>query len=64
MLVNPVAIKKEYLDRMEAFLAKCRGSLATAGVDYHFTTTDRPLEATLLDLLVARSRLGPVRRAV
>jgi uncharacterized protein (DUF58 family) len=64
MLVNPVAIKKEYLERMTAFLAKCKGTLASAGVDYHFTTTDRPIEATLLDLLVARSRLGPARRAV
>ncbi len=64
MLVNPVAIRKDYLQRMEAFLTKCRGSLAAAGVDYHFTTTDRPLETTLLDLLVARSRLGPGRRAI
>ncbi len=63
MLVNPVAIKKDYLERMEAFLAKCRGTLASAGVDYHFAPTDKPLEATLLDLLVARSRLGPGRRA-
>ena len=64
LLVNPVAIRKEYLDRMDAFLVKCRGSLAAAGVDYHLTTTDRPLEATLLELLVARSRLGPARRAI
>ncbi|MBL9012846.1 MAG: DUF58 domain-containing protein [Myxococcales bacterium] len=64
MLVNPVAIKREYLDRMDAFLTRCRTTLAAAGVDYHFTTTDRPLEATLLELLVARSRLGPARRAV
>jgi uncharacterized protein (DUF58 family) len=64
ILVNPVAIKKDYLARMDAFLTKCRGSLAAAGVDYHFTTTDRALETTLLELLVARSRLGPARRAL
>ncbi|MEO7095010.1 MAG: hypothetical protein ABI175_17255, partial [Polyangiales bacterium] len=63
LLVNPVAIRKDYLARMEAFLVKCRGTLAAAGVDYHFATTDKPLETTLLDLLVARSRLGPARRA-
>jgi uncharacterized protein (DUF58 family) len=63
MLVNPAAIKREYLDRMDAFLARCRGQLGAVGVDYHFTTTDQPLEKTLLDLLVARSRLGPGRRA-
>lgn len=63
MLVNPVAIKKDYLERMTAFLGRCRSTLAGAGVDYHFATTDKPLEATLLELLVARSRLGPARRA-
>ena len=62
MLVNPNAVRKDYLARMEAFLTKCRGALATAGVDYHQVSTDRALERTLLDLMVARSRLGPVRR--
>ena len=63
MLVNPSAIKREYLDRMDAFLTKTRGQLASAGVDYHFTTTDRPIEQTLLELVIARSRLAPGRRA-
>jgi uncharacterized protein (DUF58 family) len=63
MLVNPAAIRREYVERMEQFLTKCRGTLASAGIDYHLTSTDRPLEATLLDLLVARSRLAPGRRA-
>jgi uncharacterized protein (DUF58 family) len=63
MLVNPAAIRREYLDRMDAFLTRTRTSLSAAGVDYHFTTTDRPIEQTLLDLVVARSRLGPGRRA-
>jgi hypothetical protein len=48
---------------MEQFLTKCRASLANAGVDYHLVQTDRPLEATLLDLLVARSTLAPGRRS-
>ncbi|HTL36563.1 MAG TPA: DUF58 domain-containing protein [Kofleriaceae bacterium] len=63
MLVNPAAIRREYQERMNAFLTKCRESLANAGVDYHLVQTDRPLEATLLDLLVARSRLAPGRRS-
>lgn len=62
MLVNPAAIRREYLERMEQFLTKCRGSLSNAGVDYHLVQTDRALEATLLDLLVSRSRLAPGRR--
>jgi uncharacterized protein (DUF58 family) len=63
LLVNPAAIRKDYLERMQQFLTRCRGSLAAAGVDYHLAPTDRALERTLLDLLVARSRLGPGRRA-
>jgi len=62
MLVNPAAIRQDYLERMEAFLAKTRLALTAAGVDYHLALTDRPLEQTLLALLVARSRLGPRRR--
>ncbi|HEY4176551.1 MAG TPA: DUF58 domain-containing protein [Kofleriaceae bacterium] len=64
MLVNPAAIKREYLERMDAFLIKARASCTAAGIDYHFATTDRPLEQTLLELVIARSRLGPGRRAV
>jgi uncharacterized protein (DUF58 family) len=63
MLVNPAAIRREYMERMEQHLARCRNTLTSAGVDYHLATTERPLEETLLELLVARSRLGPGRRA-
>ena len=63
MLVNPASIRREYLARMEQFLTRCRGTLTTAGVDYHLAATDRALEETLLELLVARSRLAPGRRA-
>jgi len=44
---------------MDAFVAKCHGMLANAGVDYHEVLTDRPLEETLLELLVSRTRLQP-----
>jgi uncharacterized protein (DUF58 family) len=63
MLVNPAAIRRDYLERMEQFLTKTRGTLASAGVDYHLTSTDRPLDETLLSLLVSRSKLAPGRRA-
>lgn len=63
MIVNPSAIRREYFEKMEQFLTKVRGTLAAAGVDYHLTQTDTPLEQTLLELLVARSRLQPGRRA-
>lgn len=58
LLVNPAAIRREYLERMTAFLARCRDAMAAAGIDYHLTTTDRPLDDALLELLVARSQLG------
>jgi uncharacterized protein (DUF58 family) len=63
MLVNPSTIRREYQERMDAFLTKCKSTLAGAGIDYHLAMTDAPLEATLLELLVARSRLQPGRRA-
>ena len=63
MLVNPAAIRKEYLERMNTFLTKAHGMCVASGVDYHQVTTETPLERTLLDLMVARSRLGPGRRA-
>jgi uncharacterized protein (DUF58 family) len=63
MLVNPSTIRREYQERMEAFLTRCKSTLAGAGIDYHLAMTDAPLEATLLELLVARSRLQPGRRA-
>lgn len=59
LLANPLAIKKDYLERMEAFCAKVHGTLANAGVDYHEVLTDTPLEDTLLGLLVSRARLQP-----
>jgi len=61
MLVNPAAIRRDYLERMAQFLARCRGTLTAAGVDYHLAPTDGALEQALLDLLVARSRLMPRR---
>jgi uncharacterized protein (DUF58 family) len=63
MLVNPTAIRREYLARMDAFLERVRGTLGSAGIDYHRVPTDQPLDATLLALLMARSRLQPGRRA-
>jgi uncharacterized protein (DUF58 family) len=64
LLVNPGAIRREYHERMRAFLARCKATLDSAGVDYHLVETDRPLEQTLLELLVARSRLQPGKRAL
>jgi uncharacterized protein (DUF58 family) len=54
MLANPSAIKKQYLARMDGFLTGCREQCAAAGVDYHLVPTDRALDRTLIDFLIAR----------
>jgi len=62
-LVNPAAIRTEYVQRMNAFCTSCRETFAQAGVNYHAVTTDHPLEQTLVELVIARqglrSRRGP-----
>jgi len=57
LLANPAAIRARYLERMDAFLDRCRTQCAEGGVDYHLVSTDQPLDQTLLDLLVARGQL-------
>jgi uncharacterized protein (DUF58 family) len=61
MLANPAAIRSQYLERMTAFLGKQKAELSDGGVDYHLISTDQPLDATLLNVLAARSQLGPRR---
>lgn len=61
MLANPAAIRSQYLERMTAFLGKQKAELSDGGVDYHLVSTDQPLDATLLNVLAARSQLGPRR---
>jgi uncharacterized protein (DUF58 family) len=62
VLTNPAAIREQYLARMEEFLARTAAALGAAGVDYHLLSTDRSLEAAILDLLIARSALVPSAR--
>jgi uncharacterized protein (DUF58 family) len=61
MLANPAAIRSQYLERMTAFLGRQKAELSDGGVDYHLISTDQPLDATLLNVLAARSQLGPRR---
>lgn len=58
-LANPAAIRKTYIERMNAFCASCRDTFGRSGVDYHEVSTDRPLEHTLLEVLMARARPRP-----
>jgi len=61
MLANPSAIRREYLQRMEAFLARVAASCSEGGIDYHLVSTATPIEQTLLNLISARARLGRKR---
>jgi len=54
LLANPAAIRAGYLERMEAFLARCRHDLALAGVDLVQLSSDAPLDEALRALLAAR----------
>ncbi len=56
LLANPAAIRAEYLERMNGFLARVGQELTAAGVEHHLCPTDRPVEDTLLELLASRQR--------
>lgn len=56
LLANPTAIRKEYLAKMEAFLARVAAACTDGGIDYQLISTDKPIEQTLLDLVAARAR--------
>jgi hypothetical protein len=58
LLANPAAIRDQYLERMDAFLTKARTSCDEGGIDYHLVTTDRALDQTLLEILVARNAIA------
>lgn len=61
MLANPTAIRKEYLARMDAFLARVAAACTEGGIDYHLISTDKPIEQTLLDLVAARAKSAAAR---
>ena len=58
LMVNPDAIRDDYLARMKTFLARCADELGSAGIDYHLIETDRALEDALRTVIAARQR-GP-----
>jgi uncharacterized protein (DUF58 family) len=55
LLVDPRAIRRAYLDELEAFLARTRKACAEADVSYQLAPVQQPLERTLLDFLEARA---------
>jgi uncharacterized protein (DUF58 family) len=55
VLANPDAIRKEYLARMDAFLARVRAACAETGIEYHLVSTEKPIEETLIGVLASRA---------
>jgi hypothetical protein len=62
LMVNPDAIRDDYLARMKGFLARVADELGAAGVDYHLIETDRALEDALRMVIAARQRGPGVQR--
>lgn len=59
VLTNPAAIRDQYLARMQEFLDRTGTELRNAGIDYQLLSTDQPVEAAILELLISRSHLMP-----
>lgn len=58
LLVEPEAVRRAYLRRLEAFLDRAERECVDAGVEYHRVATSQPVERTLLDFLGMRARLA------
>lgn len=63
LLLDPSAVKKNYLTRFNAHLERLRGICARHGVEYRLTRSDSPLQEQLFDFLSARGRLAARHRA-
>ena len=55
LLASPRAIRREYADRLEAFLSRVRSECVASGVEYRPARTDVALETVLGGFLAARA---------
>ena len=58
LYVEPAAIRKDYLKKLEAHNARAKGICEKLGIAYRRFATDRPLELALFDFLRARMERG------
>ena len=58
MYIDPSAVKKQYLSKINEHLASAKSTCRNLGIDYHSLTTDRPFGLALLDFLNDRMRHG------
>ncbi len=63
LLLEPSAVRKNYLARLHAHLERLRRLCERHGVEYRLIRTDRPLEEDMFDFLIARRHLTARHRA-
>lgn len=56
VVTSPLAVRDAYLKKIEAFLARYRDELRTAGIEHVLVETSRPFEWPLMEYLAARRR--------
>jgi uncharacterized protein (DUF58 family) len=56
--VDPVSLRRAYLERFNAFCDTLKERTRAMDADYHRASTAEPIETTLLDYLASRSRRG------
>lgn len=57
VMAVPGAVRQDYLDRMQALIARYRRELGLAGIDYCLLDTSQPLELGLMAYLMTRRRV-------
>ena len=63
ILLEPAAVKKSYLAKLQAHLDRLRRLCERHGVEYRLIRTDRPLDQDMFDFLSARRTLAARHRA-
>lgn len=56
LLAAPGAMRKEYMDALNAYLEKCRSQCQSHGIDYCLLDTSEPLDKALFSYLSRRGR--------
>ena len=58
LMVMPSQVRTDYIQAIEALVAKYDRDLKLVNVDYHLVDTSKPLDLSLMHYLSTRSRRG------
>ena len=64
LLCEPPALRKSYLEAMDAFVAEVKRTVASAGADYVLLRTDEPIEGALAAYLAFRQKTPPTKTQI